>query len=224
MIRVIVVDDQAIVRDGLVVLLGLLEGIEVVGEAADGAAAVRLAAATSPDVVLMDLRMPVLDGVGATEQIVAEHPATAVLVLTTFADDESIADALRAGAQGYLTKDAGRTQLETAIRSVAAGQTALASDVGRRVFGRFASAEAKADGPKTVAGTLRARFPELTPREAEVLELMAGGTGNEDIATELFISRATVKSHVNAIFAKLHTTTRAATIALVRDGGERYTS
>jgi len=215
MIRVMVVDDQAIVRDGLVVLLTLIDGIDVVGEAADGAAAVQLVAATHPDVVLMDLRMPVLDGVAATEQIVAQHPGTAVLVLTTFADDESIAGALRAGAQGYLTKDAGRAQLEAAIRSVASGQTALSSDVGRRLIAGLAPASAAPRGTGSAPAELRDRFPELTPREAEVLHLLALGTANAEIAAELFITPATVKSHINAIFAKLHTTTRAATIALV---------
>lgn len=240
MIRVVVADDQEIVRDGLVTLIGLLDGIEVAGDAADGAAAVDLVAAERPDVVLMDLRMPGVDGVEATRRIAADHPGTAVLVLTTFADDESIVSALRAGARGYLTKDAGRAQLEAAVRAVASGQTSLSGDVGARVVagllaptptpatgatagdaatrgaeGSGGEAAAAADAP---AVALRERFPELTPREADVLALIADGRANPTIAAELYISVATVKTHVNAIFAKLGTPTRAELMALVARG------
>ncbi len=207
MIRVLVADDQAIVRDGLATLLSVLPDVEVVGEAADGAEAVRLADRTLPDVVLMDLRMPILDGAAATARIKAARPAIAVVVLTTFADDASIAGALGAGARGYLTKDAGREELAAAIRSAAAGQTTFAPEVGERLVAGFAAAPA-APAP------LGARFPQLTPREVEVLQLIAAGRSNTEIARELFLSVATVKSHVNAIFAKLPARDRAQAIAL----------
>lgn len=208
MIRVLVADDQAIVRDGLVTLLSVLPDVDVVGEAADGEQAVRLADATAPDVVLMDLRMPVLDGAGATARILSSRPSTAVVVLTTFADDASIAGALRAGARGYLTKDAGRDELAAAIRSAAAGQRTFAAEVGERLVAGFAPAE-PAPAP------LAARFPQLTPREAEVLERIAAGRSNAEIAAELYLGVATVKSHVNAIFAKLPARDRAQAIAIV---------
>lgn len=206
-IRVLVADDQAIVRDGLVTLLSVLPDVEVVGEAADGAEAVRLAGATAPDVVLMDLRMPVLDGAGATARIRAARPRAAVVVLTTFADDASIAGALAAGARGYLTKDAGREELAAAVRSAAAGQTTFAAEVGERLVAGFA-ASPPAPAP------LASRFPQLTPREADVLGLIAAGRSNTEIARELFVTVATVKSHVNAIFAKLPARDRAQAIAL----------
>lgn len=210
-IRVLVADDQAIVRDGLVTVLDLLDDIEVVGEAADGEEACRLVAELAPDVVLMDLRMPVLDGAAATARIVSEHPTTAVLVLTTFADDASIMGALRAGARGYLTKDAGRAEVAAAVRSVATGQTTLAAAVGARLLD---SVDRSTPGLETSA--LPARFPTLTAREAEVLELVGEGLSNPEIAARLFVSVATVKTHINAIFAKLAVRDRAQAIALVR--------
>jgi DNA-binding NarL/FixJ family response regulator len=210
-IRVLVADDQAIVRDGLVTVLDLLDDIEVVGEAADGEEACRLVAELAPDVVLMDLRMPVLDGAAATARIVSEHPTTAVLVLTTFADDASIMGALRAGARGYLTKDAGRAEVAAAVRSVATGQTTLAAAVGARLLD---SVDRSTPGLDTSA--LPARFPTLTAREAEVLELVGEGLSNPEIAARLFVSVATVKTHINAIFAKLAVRDRAQAIALVR--------
>jgi DNA-binding NarL/FixJ family response regulator len=205
-IRVLVADDQAIVRDGLVTLLSVLPDVEVVGEAADGVEAVGLADATAPDVVLMDLRMPRLDGAAATARIRAAHPATAVVVLTTFADDASIAGALQAGARGYLTKDAGREELAAAVRSAAAGQSTFAAEVGERLVAGFAR--------RPASGSIASRFPQLTPREAEVLELIAAGRSNAEIAGSLFLTVATVKSHVNAIFAKLPARDRAQAIAL----------
>lgn len=225
-IRVLVADDQAIVRDGLVTVLNLLEDIDVVGEAADGEEACRLVVELTPDVVLMDLRMPVLDGAAATVRIVSEHPQIAVLVLTTFADDASIMGALRAGARGYLTKDAGRAEIAAAVRSVFAGQTTLAAEVGARLIegldetgGRTARsayrdpAEPDAAPP---ASALQSRFTTLTAREAEVLALIGEGLSNPEIAARLFVGVATVKTHINAIFAKLAVRDRAQAIALVR--------
>ncbi len=213
-IRVVVADDQAIIRDGLVTVLGLLPDVEVVGAAADGAEAVALAVSERPDVVLMDLRMPVLDGVGATERISREAPDVAVLVLTTFADDESILTALRAGARGYLTKDAGRAELAAAVRAVARGQSTFAPEVGARIIGSLTAAPPvrAADRP----GALVARFPTLTRREAEVLGLVADGLSNGEIASALFVGTSTVKTHINAIFAKLGVQSRPQAIALVR--------
>ncbi|WP_313545315.1 response regulator transcription factor [Leifsonia aquatica] len=216
-IRVIVADDQAIIRDGLVTVLGLLPDIEVVGEAADGEQAVALAVAQRPDVALMDLRMPGVDGVAATERIARDAPGTAVLVLTTYADDESILSALRAGARGYLTKDAGRAELAAAVRAVASGQSTFAPEVGARIVSSLTSAPAAAPAPAaSPAAALVARFPALTPREAEVLALVGDGRSNPEIAAALFVSVATVKTHINAIFAKLAVRDRAQAIALVR--------
>jgi DNA-binding NarL/FixJ family response regulator len=210
MIRVLVADDQATVRDGLVTLLGLAEGVEVVGDASDGEEAVRLTAELRPDVVLMDLRMPNLDGAAATARIMAEVPGTAVLVLTTYADDDSLAGALRAGARGYLTKDAGRAELAAAVRSVASGQATFAAEIADRLVRGFTTA---APPPG-----LRERFPALTAREADVLEAITLGHNNARIAADLFLGVATVKSYINSIFAKLGARDRAhaAAIALGR--------
>ena len=211
-IRVLVVDDQAIVRDGLVTVLSLVPDLEVVGEAADGAEAVALVAEHAPDVVLMDLRMPVVDGPTATAQITAAHPEVAVLVLTTFADDDSIVTALRAGARGYLTKDAGRVEIATAIRAVASGQSTFDAAVGARLIAALGS-PALPTPPTPVS--VRERFPDLTPREADVLERIADGRTNPEIAAELFLTVPTVKSYVNQLFQKLGVRSRAEAVALV---------
>ena len=209
-IRVVIADDQDLVRDGLSTIVSLLADIEVVGQAADGAEAVAIAVAERPDVVLMDLRMPVMDGTAATRRIAADVPETAVLVLTTYADDDSILGALRAGARGYLTKDAGREQIAAAIRAVAGGQATFAAEVAARVVSATAAA---APAP---AAELRARFPVLTPREADVLTLLADGLNNAEIARQLYVGVATVKTHINAIFAKLDVRDRAQAITRVR--------
>ncbi|MGH1550886.1 response regulator transcription factor [Leifsonia poae] len=212
-IRVAVADDQAIVRDGLVTVLGLLPDVEVVGQASDGAEAVALAVSEHPDVLLMDLRMPVLDGAAATARVTAEAPGTAVLVLTTYADDASIVAALRAGARGYLTKDAGRAELAAAVRAVASGQSTFAPEVGARIVHSLTAAAPAEPQP---VDALLARFPTLTRREAEVLALVADGLSNAEIARTLYVGVSTVKTHINALFAKLAVRDRAQAIALVR--------
>jgi DNA-binding NarL/FixJ family response regulator len=194
-VTVVVADDQAAVREGLVLLLGTLPGITVVGQAEDGAAAVQTVAATGPQVVLMDLNMPRLDGVAATRQIRADHPQTQVVVLTTYSDDESIIGALQAGALGYLTKDATRAEIGRAVLAAAAGQAVLDPAVQQRLL--LAAARAPAPQPDQDHDP-----DELTPRESDVLRLIAEGKSNREIARALYVSEATVKTHVNRIFAK----------------------
>jgi len=196
-VRVIVADDQSAVREGLVLLLGTLPGIVVAGQAADGDAAVELVAAVRPHVALMDLNMPGCDGVAATRRISADHPGTRVVVLTTYADDESIIGALQAGALGYLTKDATRAEIGRAVEAAAAGQAVLDPGVQQRLLSAAARAPAMPEAADSSAGD-----GELTPREADVLRLIAAGQSNREIARTLFVSEATVKTHVNRIFAK----------------------
>ncbi|GAB3966634.1 response regulator transcription factor [Actinoallomurus acanthiterrae] len=196
MTRVLVVDDQTVVRDGLVLLLGLLPGIEVVGSAADGEEALRLVDEHVPEVVLMDLRMPRVDGVEASRRIKAAHPSVQIVVLTTYSDDESVFAALQAGARGYLTKDAGADEIARAIEAVRDGDAQLDPSVQRRLVDALASG---GQPPRRRKGDL----PDgLTQREAEVLMLIAEGKSNAEIAQELFISEATVKTHINNLFAK----------------------
>ena len=216
-IRVLVADDQAIIRDGLVTVLGLLPDVEIVGAAADGNEAVALVQSEQPDVVLMDLRMPEVDGVAATARILSIRPQCAVLVLTTFADDESILAALRAGARGYLTKDASRAEVATALRAVARGQATFGGDVGARIIDSLTVAPHPNAQAQEQRRALSERFPTLTVRESEVLGLVAEGLSNPEIAGRLFVSLATVKTHINAIFAKLAVRTRAEAIARVRE-------
>ncbi len=203
-VTVVVADDQSAVREGLVLLLGTLPGIAVAGEAADGDAAVNLVAMVHPQVALMDLNMPGCDGVAATRRITADHPGTRVVVLTTYADDDSIIGALQAGALGYLTKDATRAEIGRAVLAAAAGQAVLDPGVQRRL----ASAAARAPEPARPGDTAPADG-DLTPREAEVLRLIAAGQSNREIARSLFVSEATVKTHVNRIFAKTGSRDRA---------------
>jgi DNA-binding NarL/FixJ family response regulator len=214
----VVADDQSAVREGLVLLLSTLPGITVAGQAADGEAAVELVATTKPQVILMDLNMPRCDGVAATARITAEHPGTRVVVLTTYADDESIISALRAGALGYLTKDATRAEIGRAVVAAAAGQAVLDPAVQQRLL----SAATRPPGPteQSAPGRGPAQPPDqappgaedLTPREVDVLRLIAAGQSNREIARTLFVSEATVKTHVNRIFAKTGSRDRAQAI------------
>ena len=202
-VTVIVADDQSAVREGLVLLLGTLPGIVVAGQAADGDTAVDLVATVHPQVALMDLNMPGCDGVAATRRIAADHPGTRVVVLTTYAADESIIGALPAGALGYLTKDATRAEIGRAVMAAAAGQAILDPLVQQRLL----SAAVRAPGR---SGSSRApEDSDLTPREVEVLRLIAAGQSNREIARTLYVSEATVKTHVNRIFAKTGARDRA---------------
>ena len=203
-IRVMVADDQALVREGLMTLLGAASDITPVAAAADGEEAVRLAARHRPDVVLMDLRMPMLDGVEATRLIRAAQPKTEIVVLTTHADEDSILDALRAGARGYLTKDAGIAEISRAVHAAAAHQAVL-DPVAHSALIQAASA-----GARAAAEPPPASLPDdLTPREAEVLSLIANGLSNGEIASTLVVSEATVKTHINHVFAKIGARDRA---------------
>ncbi len=199
-IRVLVVDDHPVVRSGLVGMLDAEPDLEIVGEAGDGDEALARVAALAPDVVLMDLRMPRTDGAAATARIVAQHPASRVLVLTTFDTDGDIVRAVEAGATGYLLKDTPRTQLVEAVRAAARGETVLAPSVAGRLLTRLRTPPAEA----------------LTPREVEVLAGVARGRTNAEIGRELFIGEATVKTHLLRVFAKLGVDdrTRAVTVAM----------
>ncbi|AEV82105.1 LuxR family transcriptional regulator [Actinoplanes sp. SE50] len=206
-IRVVVADDQTAVREGLSLMLSLLDDIEVVGEAADGEQALELVGRERPDVALMDLRMPRRDGVSTTAMIREQFPETRVVVLTTFADDEHILGALRAGAVGYLTKDAGRVQIAQAVRAAAIGQGVLDPQVQQRLLAAATGGAAAAGG--TAARAERELPDGLTAREAEVLRLIAAGLSNKEIAKRLFVTEVTVKSHVNRLFAKAGVRDRA---------------
>jgi DNA-binding NarL/FixJ family response regulator len=206
-LRVIVADDQRVVREGLTLMLGLIDGIEPVGAAADGEEALALVAAERPDVVLMDLRMPRLDGIEATRRLAETHPHVGVVALTTYADDETVVGALQAGARGYLTKDATAEQIRAALERVAAGEAAIDPAVQRQLL----AAVRRAEAPPCPEDD---ELPDgLTPREAEVLELIAAGHSNGEIADRLVVSGATVKSHVNHLFAKIGARDRAQAVA-----------
>lgn len=199
-LRVIVADDQAAVREPLAAVLGLAEDIDVVASAADGTEVLAAVAAGPVDVVLMDLRMPVMDGTEATRRLTEEHPEVAVVILTTFADDDSVLAALSAGASGYLTKNAGRQDITRAIRAAAAGQSVLDREVQNRLL------EAVRTKPPAPGRPLPG---DITPREREVLTLIGQGLPNRAIAEKLFISEATVKTHINNLFAKADIKDRA---------------
>jgi DNA-binding NarL/FixJ family response regulator len=214
-IRVLIADDQRVVRDGLSMLIGLIEGVEVLATAADGVEALELAREQRPDVVLMDLRMPRMEGAAATRAIREELPATQVLVLTTYADDESLFPALQAGARGYLTKDASAEEIEQAIRALAAGRTHLDQAVQQRLL----EAVVRTGGDATPHPSSASPLDELTPREAEVLKLIAAGLSNGEIAQALVVSNATVKTHVNRIFFKTGARDRAQAVRYAYERG-----
>jgi DNA-binding NarL/FixJ family response regulator len=208
-IRVLVVDDHPLYREGLVGAIDTMPGKQVVGEAGDGAEAVRRTAELAPDVVVMDLHMPELNGVDATRAITASHPDVAVLVLTMLEGDDSVFAAVRAGAKGYLLKGADRAEIGRALDAVAHGEVVFSSSIAQRVLAFFA-------GGRTAAAT---PFPELTDREREVLDLVARGLTNAEIARRLVVSDKTVRNHVSNVFAKLHVAGRAEAVARARDAG-----
>ena len=211
-IRVLVVDDQELVRSGFCVILDAADGITVVGEAANGAAAVSQAAAQQPDVVLMDIRMPGMDGLEAARLITGTAPAPKVVMLTTFDLDDYVYEALRAGASGFLLKDSPRHDLIAAIRAAAAGDALLSPSVTRRLIEAFARRP-----PETTPSP--ARLATLTARERDVLLLLARGRSNAEIATALFVSEATVKTHVGNLLAKLGLRDRVQAVILAYETG-----
>lgn len=205
-VRLLIVDDHPVYRDGLAGLLARYPDVEVVGTGASGEDAIRLAGELSPDVVVMDLRMPGLDGVQATAAILAERPEVGVLVLTMFDDDELVHTALRAGARGYLLKESDDDQVLRAVLSIAAGETVLGPSATTRLLARGAPAPTAA-------------FPQLSAREREVLGLLAAGLDNQQIAHRLFISHRTARNHVSNIFGKLGVAGRAQAIVVAREAG-----
>ena len=212
--RVLIADDQRVVREGLTLVLGLLPDVEVVGSACDGSEAVALAAELLPDIVLMDLRMPRCDGVEATRLMRERVPGTKVVVLTTYADDRSVIDALRAGARGYLTKDAGGAEIRNAIEQVLADHAMIDVAVQHHLVDAIATAS------PTQARQSHARLPGgLTPREAEILSLIASGMSNHEIADRLVVSEGTVKSHINHLLAKIDARDRAQAVAFAYQRG-----
>lgn len=208
-VRVVVADDHPIVRDGLRALIEATPGIELLGEATNGDEAIELARRVRPDVVLMDLAMPGRNGIEATREIAANGWASAVLILTMFADDESIFAAMRAGARGYLLKDAGHDEMVRAIEGLGSGEAIFGAGVAQRMVGFFARARALGVQP----------FPDLTDREREVLEELARGAGNATIAARLGISVKTVRNHVSTILNKLMVVDRAQAIVRAREAG-----
>ncbi|MFF2504122.1 response regulator [Streptomyces sp. NPDC058067] len=199
-IRVLIADDQMMVREGFSVLLGAMPGIEVAGEAVNGREAVDRVRELAPDVVLMDIRMPELNGIEATREIVATDSAAKVLVLTTFDLDEYVYQALRAGASGFLLKDASARQLADGVRVVAAGEALLAPSVTRRLITEFSKLS---ESPRPLAASNPHAYGELTERETEVLVLIAQGLSNAEIAARLVVAESTIKTHVSRVLVKL---------------------
>jgi len=223
-LRIIVADDQASVREGLVLLLGGLPGIEVVASAANGEQAIELVAEHHPDAILLDLHMPVLDGTETTRRLTAEHPQVAVVVLTTYLDDTSVLKALQAGARSYLTKDADHTEIASALRAAAEGLSVFDSRVHAALMNAASagsSAASKAEPGAAPADAVQGgSLPDgLTEREAEILRLIAQGLNNPEIAARLFVTSHTVKSHINRIFAKTGSRDRAAAIGYAHRHG-----
>lgn len=212
MIRLGLVDDQEMVRKGLALILGSEDDIELVGEASDGAEAVELIANTTPDVVLMDVQMPVMDGLEATRTVLEGDSTTRIIILTTFERDEYIFEALRVGASGFLLKNAPPEDLIAAVRIVASGEALLSPSVTKRVIGSFASATATISTPPP-------GIEHLTERELEVLRHVAEGLSNSEIAEQLYVGEATVKTHVSNVLSKLHLRDRVQAVVLAHRHG-----
>ena len=210
-LRVIVVDDHPLYREGLATAMSAMDGVEVVGQAGDGEQAVALTAELVPDVVIMDLHMPGLNGIDATRRITAGQPSVAVLVLTMLEGDDSVFAAVRAGARGYLLKGADRAEIARALEAVGHGEVVFSSGIASRVLSFFAAGP----GPSAPLDP----FPSLTDREREILDLVARGLTNAEIARRLFVSDKTVRNHVSNVFAKLHVGGRAEAVARARDAG-----
>jgi len=217
MIRIVLCDDQDIVTEGMQVILSTVRGFEVIGVAHDGAEAVDLVAELNPDLVLMDLRMPIMNGIQATREIHRTYPAVKVLVLTTYDDDVWVFDAIRAGAAGYLLKDTPREQLIAAIRGTVSGDTHVDPQVAGKLFGQIARSASGPMGDTTFG-------EDLSDREREVLKLIAKGLSNADIADALYLSKGTVQNYVSSIFMKLEVTdrTQAAVLALKHGLGQAW--
>jgi len=208
-VRVLIADDHSVFRYGLKAMLASTPGYEVVGEAATGEEAVDLAAELRPDIVLMDVQMPGMNGIEATRRIVGSNPALSVVVLTMFGDDSSVFAAMRAGARGYVLKGADAGEVLKVLKAVSEGEAHFGPEIARRLMGFFSA-------PKPVPSEA---FPELTAREAEVLDLIADGLNNREIARRLYLSQKTVRNHVSNIFLKLQVADRAQAIVRAREGG-----
>ena len=213
-IRILIADDHALFREGLRALFAALPDIEVVGEAADGAIAITQVDALHPDVVLMDINMPGVNGIEATRRILSTHPNLGIIMVTMLEDDASVFSAMRAGARGYVLKGAHHEEILQAIRAVAAGQAVFGPAIAARMMNFFQGLNG---APKT--GSPTPAFPELTEREREVLTLIAKGVSNKEIAEKLFISMKTVSNHITNIFSKLQVADRAQAIIRARDAG-----
>jgi DNA-binding NarL/FixJ family response regulator len=210
-LRIVVADDQASVREGLVLMLGMLPDIDVLGAASNGEQALALVEEFQPDAILLDLHMPVLDGIETTVRLTAEHPGVAIVILTTYSDDTSVLAALRAGARSYLTKDADRSDIAHALHAAAQGLSVLDPTVQMALLAAAGKGGLREQPLQLPDG--------LTPREAEILSLIADGFGNSEIAKQLVLSSHTIKSHINRIFAKTGSRDRAAAIQYARDNG-----
>ncbi len=209
-LRVLIADDHTPFRDGLRRLLAQIPEVKVVGEASNGEEAVEVAQALQPDIILMDLQMPALNGIEATRRILDGSPHVGILVLTMFEDDDSVFAAMRAGARGYLLKGASRGEIQRAIQAVENGEAIFSPEIAKKLIQYFAAPRPRAP---------RQAFPELSSREREVLELIASGRNNAEIAAQLFLSQKTIRNHVSNVFHKLQVVDRAQAIILARDAG-----